>query len=84
MNRDLGRNKATKCYCFFDPENDVNFDLRIGAYDHPPAFDTIAEHADGILDRMSQRGDDQMPPLATEIVDATGLALVRALIDERR
>ena len=68
----------------FDPENDVDFDLRIGRFDDPPAFDTIAEHADGVIERMSQRGDEQMPPLATEIVDATGLALVRALIEERR
>jgi mono/diheme cytochrome c family protein len=68
----------------FDPENDVDFDLLVGELDDPPAFQTIADHGDAMIERMSQRGEVQMPPLATETVDDAGLALVRALVDERR
>jgi len=40
-----------------------------------------APDASAIVARMSTRGtDDQMPPLATELVDADGLAAVRAWI----
>jgi mono/diheme cytochrome c family protein len=69
--------RGARCY---DPENDVNFDLTLNTLDAPPARHTADEHGDEMLSRMGQRGDDQMPPLATEQVDDEGLALVRAYV----
>ncbi len=69
--------RGSRCY---DPENDVNFDLTSDALDVPPARKTAGNHGDEMLSRMGQRGDDQMPPLATEQVDDEGLALVRTYI----
>jgi hypothetical protein len=68
---------GARCY---DPENDVNFDLTLATLDSPPAHETAANHGDEMLSRMGQRGDDQMPPLATKQVDAAGLALVTAYV----
>ena len=53
--------------------NGFPFDLRIA-----PA----ASAASGVIGRMSARGSrDQMPPIATEVVDAAGVAAVSAWID---
>lgn len=68
---------GSRCY---DPENDVNFDLTLDTLATPPARHTADHHGDEMLSRMGQRGDDQMPPLATKQVDDAGLALVRAYV----
>src|SRR5262249_54427778 len=58
--------------------------------DHPERFTRRIVPGDpdasSIVDRMSQRGDDelvpdQMPPLATRAVDEKGLAAVRAWVE---
>jgi hypothetical protein len=68
----------------FDPENDLDFWLRVdtlGAPAHTPTLRSASAHASQMVRRMSRRGAGQMPPLASELVDERGLALVRRWID---
>lgn len=66
-----------RCY---DPENELEF--RVRANGDTPASRTKSDRKKQILSLVSHRGkDEQMPPLATEQVDETGVATLRAWIE---
>jgi hypothetical protein len=78
----------------FDPENDLDFWLRINSLSTPqqtPTYRSGIEHncidpgdpeSSQMIRRMSRRGGGQMPPLATELVDQRAVSLLRRWIDE--
>jgi len=72
---------GARCY---DPDNDLDFALRLDALSSPEdtaASRTAKDHHERMLELMGRRGSDlHMPPLATEQVDAEGLATVRTWI----
>ena len=68
---------GARCY---DPENELEF--RVLANGDTPAKRTKSDRKKEILKLVSHRGkDEQMPPLATEQVDADGVAKLRAWIE---
>jgi hypothetical protein len=80
---------GARCY---DPENDLDFRLRVGALGRvsdTAVWKTVVggpiRPGDGdgseVVDRMSRRTGLFMPPLGTEQVDADGVATVRRWID---
>jgi len=80
----------------FDPKKRYDFTLAVGSLasvEDTPTYRTVVGKAiepgdpDGseVVSLMGQRGFlDQMPPLATEKVDTTAVALIRAWIEEMR
>lgn len=77
----------------FDPENDLDFSLHVEEGADPSATSTYHSSRDAIepghpddsklIELTSERGRfRQMPPLATEKVDAAGIALLRRWIEE--
>lgn len=90
-NRERPPRRGARC---FDPENDYDFFLRV---DHDARVDASdvyrsalgavivpgAPDDSELIEQVSTRGYlDGMPPLATEHVDATGVALLRRWIGE--
>ena len=70
-------NDGPRC---FAPENELEF--RILASGDAPAARTRSDRKKRILDLVSHRGMfQQMPPLATNEVDAAGVAILRAWIE---
>lgn len=79
-----GRDVAPQATDCFDPNNPLDFTLPVGlaSLEGAPAMQTAEEELDDeVLERMSQRSPQQMPPLGTELVDPVGLATVRAFVE---
>jgi hypothetical protein len=77
----------------FDPENDLDFSLRANegtAASETSAYRTTTDAVEpgrpddsSLIELVSQRSRfKQMPPLATEVVDTTAVALLRRWIEE--
>jgi hypothetical protein len=89
-NQDRPPAEGPRCY---DPENDLDFWLRVdrlGAPGATPTYESAIDHVveprdpDGskLLRLVSRRGTDlHMPPLGTERVDDDGVKLLRAWIE---
>jgi hypothetical protein len=87
------RPKRASSRCF-DPENDIDFSLRADEASTPGETSTYRTATDvciepghpnesKLIELVSQRGRfNQMPPLASEVVDTAAVALLRRWIEE--